>query len=107
MVIKVHTRYYALLREHTKKQEESLELPSGSTPMGLITAVLERYGEGLRRYLLDEAGRLRSSITVAVNGEKVPRERLEEMQLKEGDEVVIIPPISGGSYLSPEPPEAL
>lgn len=97
MGMRVYTRYYALLREYVKKQEEYIELPSGSTPMSLVEALLERYGEGVRRYLLDEEGRLRSNIAVAVNGERVPRDQLEKTQLREGDEVVIIPPVSGGS----------
>ncbi|MEM1775977.1 MAG: sulfur carrier protein ThiS [Nitrososphaerota archaeon] len=46
--------------------------------------------------MLSNDGKLRDGINVAVNGDVVPRSRYEQTLLRDGDEVVIIPPIAGG-----------
>jgi len=44
----------------------------------------------------DKEGRLRSSLTVFVNGEHIRYQKGMETVLKDGDEVYIIPIIAGG-----------
>lgn len=95
--IRVRTRYYALLREIAGISEEIVTLPSGASVMDFLRRVCELHGSELRRYVLDEGGNLRSSMNVAVNGETIPREDIERTRLNDGDVVVILPPISGGS----------
>lgn len=94
---KIKTRYLAFLREETKKMEEELDLPTDSTIHEYLRELLKRYS-GLRRYLLDPQGNLRDGINVAVNGDVIRRSEYGSTILKDGDEVVIIPPISGGSF---------
>ncbi len=86
------TLYFARLRELTGKDEEELDLPEGSRCIDVVKAIVDRYGEDLRRYLLDESGTLRKAFAVALNGERVTL----ETEVSEGDTVVVIPPISGG-----------
>ncbi|MCS7125415.1 MAG: MoaD/ThiS family protein [Aigarchaeota archaeon] len=93
---KVRSRYLAFLREETKKLEEEIELSSNSTINDYINELFRRYN-GLRRYLLDGQGNLRDGINVAVNGDVIRRSEYGNTILKDGDEVVVIPPIAGGS----------
>ncbi|MEM4404469.1 MAG: ubiquitin-like small modifier protein 1, partial [Nitrososphaerota archaeon] len=90
------TRYYAYLREVTGVREEEIALEEGSTVADLVEKLVKRYGEPLRRYILTEDMELRPNIAVAVNGVKVSEEPLRKT-LREGDTVVILPPISGGT----------
>lgn len=95
-MITVKTRYYAYLREVTGVREEEIALEEGSTVADLVEKLVKRYGEPLRRYILTEDMELRPNIAVAVNGVKVSEEPLRKT-LREGDTVVILPPISGGT----------
>lgn len=90
--MRVRTLYFARLRELTGRDQEELEVPEGATCLDVVRSIADRYGEALRRYLFDESGALRRSLAIALNGERVS----PETPLREGDTVVVIPPISGG-----------
>lgn len=92
---RVKTRYLAFIREETKKIEEEIDLPKNSTIYEFLDELFKRYG-GLKKYLLNSVGELRDGINVALNGDVIPRAKYRETILKDGDELVIIPPISGG-----------
>ncbi len=53
--------------------------------------------EGVRERVLDERGALRRHVNVFVNGESVKFLDGLETTLKDGDEVAIIPAVSGGA----------
>jgi MoaD family protein len=90
--LRVRTLYFARLRELTGREAEELDVPEGSRCVDVVRAIAERYGEDLRRYLFDESGSLRRSFAIALNGERTS----PEAKVREGDTVVVIPPISGG-----------
>lgn len=90
--MRVRTLYFARLRELTGRDQEELEVPEGATCEEVVRSIAERYGEPLRRYLFDESGGLRRSLAIALNGERVN----PETRVRDGDTVVVIPPISGG-----------
>ena len=75
--------FFAVLRERAGRDRDTLDLPSGAT----VAALLEQLG--VRHPAL--AG-LEGRIQVAVNRQMVPRTHL----LAAGDEVALIPPVSGG-----------
>ena len=79
----VHLRFFASLRERLKASEAERALPDG-TSVGDLWAALCR-----ERPDLDSLGR---SISFAVNCEYVERDHV----LADGDEVALIPPVSGG-----------
>jgi molybdopterin converting factor subunit 1 len=74
---------FAQLRDHIRDEELAVSLPSGSTGMDLM-AWLSQRSPKVKGLL--EVSRL------AVNSEYVPLDRV----LHDGDEVVLIPPVSGG-----------
>ncbi len=88
----MRTLYFARVRELTGRAADEIDVPEGSRCVDVIRAIADRYGEALRSYLFDESGSLRRSLAVALNGERVP----PETEVREGDTVVVIPPISGG-----------
>jgi molybdopterin converting factor subunit 1 len=77
-------RLFASYRDYVGKSTVSVEMPQGSSVFDLITEIVEMYPS-----LTGEPGRL----VVAVNYEYVDYEYC----LVEGDEVALIPPVSGGS----------
>jgi molybdenum cofactor biosynthesis protein MoaC/molybdopterin converting factor subunit 1 len=81
----VHVRLFAMLREAAGRDSLELELPEGATVADALTELAGKPG-------LDELlGRL--PVRAARNREYVP----DEETLEPGDELALIPPVSGGS----------
>ena len=81
--LRVNTRFFAIYRERAGLKEEVLHLGEGATSATLVKRLSE-----LHPGIFEGGGRL----VVAVNGEYVPMDHA----LEDGDEVALIPPVSGG-----------
>lgn len=79
----VNIRLFAIVKERAGAGELSLELPEGATVAAAGRAIVERFP-----MLTDFEPR----VAYAVNREYVPRETV----LHDGDELAMIPPVSGG-----------
>ncbi len=76
--------YFAHVRSIVGKSQESLTVPCSATVGTAVAAVVERY---------PPLATLMASIRIAVNGEFVDLDHV----LTAGDELVLIPPVAGGS----------
>jgi len=79
--LKVKARFFASHSEIVGRREMEVELRDGATVSDLLQTLTAEYPKLLGR-----------SFLLAVNRQYVGLER----KLKEGDEVALIPPISGG-----------
>ncbi len=82
--MRVRVRLFAAAREIVGLGEVSVELSEGSTVGDLVEQMFTQY-PGLRG--------IGDALVFAVNREVTPR----TVSLQEGDEVGVIPPVSGGS----------
>jgi molybdopterin synthase catalytic subunit len=82
--VNLRVLYFAVVRERLGRDGDSLELPAGATVAALLDE-LERRHPGLSA--------LRPALKVAVNEEFVAPTH----SLSDGDEVALIPPVSGGA----------
>ncbi len=80
----IHVRYFASLRETIGKSEESLTIENGTNVAGVRTLLLTLY---------PEVEKPLARAVCAVNHQY----RQQETILHEGDEIVFIPPVGGGS----------
>lgn len=80
--MKVSVLFFALFRERAGTSRAEIELPDRATPMELMTLLRNEYS------LLP----VLDSVLIAVNSEYVD----SDAPLHDGDEVAIIPPVSGG-----------
>jgi len=81
--MQVNVRYLGMLRELAGRDGEPFELPDGA-PLGELYAALQKR--------IPELERFRQAIALAVNYEY----SANETRLHEGDEIALIPPVSGG-----------
>ncbi len=81
--MKVQLRFFASVRERLGRREGELTLPEGATVSDVWTALSSQHPD------LAELG---ASISFAVNQEYVDTAHC----LRDGDEVALIPPVSGG-----------
>jgi molybdopterin synthase catalytic subunit len=86
--MRVHILFFGLLKELAGRTEETLELPANATVADLLARYAES-GARLRNYL--------PSIAVSINAEYASRDAL----LHDGDEIGLLPPVSGGKDSHP------
>jgi len=82
--MRVTVLFFGVLKEMLSSESQTIELPPGAT----VDAVLSHYSA-----LLPQQPRLWSSLAIAVNQSYAPSGCL----LRDGDEVALLPPVSGGS----------
>jgi molybdopterin converting factor subunit 1 len=89
--MRVRVLFFGMLREMMGRQDDAIELPEGSSVADLL-AHCESQNPRLKEYL--------PSLAVAVNQRYASR----DLKLKPGDEVALLPPVSGGAPESaPQP----
>ena len=89
----VLVRYYANLRDITRKKEEVI---SGQSDLqGILSVLVSAYGERFRGMLFRE-GSLIGNVIILVNGRNVVFGDGLSTRLKDGDEADIFPPVAGG-----------
>ncbi|MCI4446390.1 MAG: MoaD family protein [Pyrobaculum sp.] len=93
--MKLRVKFLATLSELTGVLKTEVEVPDGLTVRKLIDILTERYVK-LREELLDERGDLKPMYNILVNGRAIEWLGGLETRLKDGDEVVFIPPAAGG-----------
>jgi molybdopterin synthase catalytic subunit len=91
--MQVKVQYLGMLRELAARETEMVEARNDAT-LGELYATLQQR--------IPELGEFRQTIALAVNYEYSGRERV----LHEGDEVALIPPVSGGNVDAAAPAQA-
>lgn len=85
------------LKEVIGQRLTEIDLPQGSTVGDFLEYLRERWGDGLANRLFDPAsGTVLPYVRIMVNGQTIEYLEGTETLLKEGDEVLILPPVSGG-----------
>lgn len=75
--------------------EKEVEV-SASTLKDALAQLVEKYGEKFKDRVLDQAGNPRRLLNIYVNGKNVRHLQGLETALNDGDEVSVLPAVSGG-----------
>ena len=94
--MKVVVRFFASVREITRRKEEELEFSHVITLKELLTQLSKIYDEKFTDYLFDGKGNVRSYIQILVNGRGISLLEGFKTKLKDGDKIAIFPPVGGG-----------
>ena len=81
--ISITIRFFASVKDVAKRSETTIELPGASVADDVLSYLITQYPE-MQRY--------RSYVRIAVNESYVDA----NFALHDGDEIAIIPPVSGG-----------
>lgn len=93
--MRVKVKFLATLYDLLGVMRDEAVVPEGATVLDLIKALDERYGGRLSREILD-GDRLKEEYNVLVNGRAIDFLEGLSTRLKDGDEVVFLPPVAGG-----------
>jgi len=95
MKVTLHTIFG--IKDVVGQRLTEIELPHGSTIEGCLAYMRERWGDELSTHLFHpESGVVLPYVQIMVNGRKINFLKGMETHLNEGDEVLILPPASGG-----------
>lgn len=94
MMITIQVRAFARFREMFGDRFE-VQVNTPATIHTVMMAVAKRNEHGLAE-LVDGEGRIKRSVIVLVNRERISGEEREQHAVNAGDEVAIYPPVAGG-----------
>lgn len=92
--MKVTMNYFAQVRKAAGVPSEQLELVEGADTLAAIRTAADRHGEDFRALVLTEKDQARAGLLILVNS--VPAPPGTRRDLREGDEVAVFTPVSGG-----------
>jgi MoaD family protein len=95
--VRVRVKFAAVLRPLASSPTREVEVEDGSSVASLLKALACIESPKLLRRLLDEEGCLQPDVLVLVNGVEVSALQGVDTRLKEGDEVLFLPSVHGGS----------
>jgi MoaD family protein len=96
MGMKVNVRFFITLMTATNASATSVDIEEGGTFGDVVSALLNRYGEGLRQEIMEPGGSINRNLKLLVNGNFVDREAILKTPAVEGDTLYFCPPIIGG-----------
>jgi molybdopterin synthase sulfur carrier subunit len=92
--MQIRIELFSLAREVIGEPQLMVEVPEGSTVLQLISHLAEQKGEKFARLIRKPDGSFSSSIAIALNDQQISL--TDPIPLSEGDEISILPAISGG-----------
>jgi MoaD family protein len=93
MTAQVKILFRAMFKEAAGKGEIVHELGSGSTLKLVLDELARRYGKDFKQILNPKTGLVETDALVMLNGQSM---RKPDVQLKDGDVIMITVPIGGG-----------
>lgn len=94
--MKVKVKFLAILYDLMGVMSDIVEAPEGATVRDLIALIDGKYGGRLSKEILYADGGLRDEYNILVNGRAIDYLQGLRTPLKDGDEVVFMPPVGGG-----------
>ena len=97
--MQVSVRFFTSLREIANKKEETLKFSEGEkvTVDTVLKTLAQRYGKRFAEYVYDgKTGEVRGFLQFLINGRSVTALNGLQTELKDGDVLAILPPVSGG-----------
>lgn len=94
--MKVSVKFLASIREIVGSHEILFEISSGDSVESLLEILKSRFGAALKDAVGKPFEDENPKIRILVNGRDIDFLQGEKTELKEGDTVVLIPPVAGG-----------
>jgi molybdopterin converting factor small subunit len=95
--MKVRVYYLGPVRVRLNKREEDIDITAKTSILDLLKGLSDVYGDWFRKEVLDDEGKnVREGTVITVNGIASGQLGGLTAQLKDGDEVMLLPFFAGG-----------
>lgn len=94
--MRIKFQFEAQLRQAAQSGARELELDDGTNLLDALQTLAEQSGAEFAERLLNSDHEPRRSILLFINDEPVQQAAAAQTALKDGDRVLLFPPISGG-----------
>jgi len=96
--LKVKVEYLGHIKNMTgDKRQEEIEMRDASSIADLLALLAKKYGEPFKKSVYESGGTdVKSNFMATVNGYLLNQLKGVETKLKNGDQVVLMPVVSGG-----------
>jgi len=95
-MMRLRVEYTAQLRSVLGRSAEEIDMPAGSSLAELLAHLAAVVCREAAPHLLTDAGKLQSSLLIAVNKAAVSARDAANVSIRSGDVVALLPPIAGG-----------
>jgi MoaD family protein len=102
MQVKVH--YFSVIREITRRREETIDAKQGSTVKDLLGLLIKKYGEDFQRLVLSGRDYRGLKLLFFLNGQNIETLEGFKTTLQNGSTLALLPPVAGGSVSQPSCP---
>ncbi len=92
----IHIQFEAQLRTVAGRTHLALDVPDGGSLADALRLAGTEQIPALKAHLLSGAGGVRGSLLMFVGDRPVRADEAARLALKDGDRIVLLPPISGG-----------
>lgn len=92
----VRVEFAGQLQTATGQTNDRVDLPEGATVAMLLEHLGNCCGDQARPHLFSASGHVQPSLLVAINGTALPSRLAGATVLRDGDTVLLLPPIAGG-----------
>lgn len=83
-------------RQATGSRTAEFPIEEKETVRDLLTKLIDRFGDGLRKVMWDEMGQLRQNLIIRLDGENINSKEGLATQVRGGQEVIVMPAVTGG-----------
>ncbi len=94
--MKITVQYFTIVRNVTGKKEEAVEVHVEATVAGILKDLINKYGTAFQRIVQSGSNFPGLKILFLVNGQNIETIEGLNTKLNNGDNLAIIPPLSGG-----------
>lgn len=76
----------------------AIEVPmnENETVQDLLTKLVDKFGQEFKKVMFDESGKLRQNLVVRLDGENIDAKEGLGTQIRAGQELMIMPAVTGG-----------
>jgi len=93
--MKIKVKFFALIRELAGTKEIEIECREGMKISDLLRELTNTLPDKFREYVF-EGSEVSKSLIILVNGKGISEMKGLETELKDSDEIALLPPVSGG-----------
>jgi len=95
-MITVKISFLSLLKDRIGAKELNMDLEDQSTISDLFAKLFEKFGEDIKKLLINKTGDLNDQVVIMINEKNIRSQDNLYTKIHNNDEIIFLPAIAGG-----------